>query len=58
MKRASDDADEVNGIDFLAKQVLEEVEFTDTGCVDTEGNKIVLTKSRLSPIGYIVFERG
>lgn len=56
MKRLSDDQEEAKAVDFLARTVLEPIEFIETDRVDTEGNKIVLTKSTLAPIGFVTFQ--
>lgn len=55
MKRASDSDDEVKAVDFLAKEFIEDVELIDTGCVDTDGNKVVLTKRATGPVGFVRF---
>lgn len=54
--KADDFDSEAAGTDYLAKTFLEEVEFTDTGNVDVDGNKIVLAKSIIGPIGFIHFD--
>lgn len=54
--KADDFDSEAAGTDYLAKTFLEEVEFTDTGNVDVEGNKIVLAKSIIGPIGFVHFD--
>ena len=55
--RSSGEDDEVKAVDFLAKEVLEDVELIDTGCVDTDGNKVVLIQRATGPIGYVRFAK-
>ena len=54
MRRLGED-DEAKAIDFLAREVLEDVELIDTGCVDTDGNKIVIVQRMTGPVGFVDF---
>jgi len=47
MRRSGED-DEVKAVDF---------ELIDTGCVDTDGNKVVLIQRATGPIGYVRFAK-
>lgn len=47
------DDDEAKAVDYLAKEILEDVELIDTGCVDTDGNKIVIVQRTTGPVGFV-----
>ncbi len=51
------DDEEAKGVDYLAKEILEDVELIDTGCVDTDGNKIVIVQRIIDHIGFIRFAK-
>ena len=56
MRRLGED-DEAKGVDYLAKEILEDVELIDTGCVDTDGNKIVIVQRMTGPVGFVQFSK-
>ncbi len=54
-RRMADIDENVDGENFLARTVYEEIDFIDIGLLDSEGNAI-LARKKMSQVGFVRFK--